>query len=508
MSDMQPTDLIHSEQELLTLTGVEDASCLADALWQYVDGVVYFFDDGIDLQPGFQHESLIYPFTLAELYEVASRLQESEVPLQAAADAPAPAPAVTLSRARVAKNAHDDFAPEAARLAEQVLGEGFRTFAPRPMTTFAWWYEDAEATKLLAVVAPTEGDKVADEVLAYALAWQHNRALTLVLSDKHSSEVVRRLPWIKGPITVLSLEGEPVAMLRPTVLANAAALKPRKVTPHTLQPGHDLWIRSLVEHPVIQGLHRHERPSYLTWHYDGLQVLRISSTRGSLSLRAGVQYSRPQPGHEIFNKVLTAPPTDDQLALILKAVTGSVEAGGSRTSQQTEHRLQSSMGSSPPPPLGLLHLDREYPGYRGPGRPGFIDFLGCDPAGNLHIVETKVGHDPKVVLQALDYGIWVQANEQHVRDLRPQWPRPDPLQAVIYLDFVLAASSKTTTAVSSYIAGQLEVLTSDVHWRVFVVQDLSAAPVVLRQVPAEKLWNPEPGVISSPGRPRRGTPLT
>ena len=203
MSDRQPTDLIRNERELLALTGVEDASFLADALWPDVDGVVSFHEDGIDLQPGFQHEGLNYPFTLRQLHELARRLEESEVPLQAAAGAPAPA--VTLSKARVAKNAHDGFADHAAQRAEKFLGRGFRTFAPRPMTTFAWWYEDHRATTLLAVVAPTEGDKAADEVLAYALAWQHDRTLILVLSDKHSTEVARRLPWITAPVVTISV---------------------------------------------------------------------------------------------------------------------------------------------------------------------------------------------------------------------------------------------------------------------------------------------------------------
>ena len=164
------------------------------------------------------------------------------------------------------------------------------------------------------------------------------------------------------------------------------------------------------------------------------------------------------------------------------------------------------MGVSPPGPLGLPFLAREYPGYRGPGRPGFIDFLGCDPVGNLHIVETKVGHDPKVVLQALDYGIWVLANEQSVRTHRPDWPRPAAPQSRIYLDFVLAAGDQST-AVNGYLAGQLEVLTDDIHWRVFVVQDLDAHPVVLTQVPAEALWAFKAGVTSQPVRPRRGTAL-
>lgn len=504
MSDTQPADLIRNEQELLALTGAVDTSFLADLLWQYVDGVVNFFDGGIDLQPGFQHESLSYPFTLEELYELALQLEESEVSLQAATGVPAPA--VTLSKARVAKNARDAFAPESAKLAEAVLGAEFRVFAPRPMTTFAWWYENSEATKLVAVVAPTEVSTVTDEVLAFALAWQHDRELILVLADKHSREVARRLPWIAGPVTVRSFEGDTVEMSRESVLANDAALKNRTTKPHTLDSTRTAWIERLLTDPSLEGLEAHARASYLSWHSRGLQVLRVTASRSGLRLEAGVQYTRPQSGHKVFNTMLTAPLTDDELALAVEAVAGSVAAGGSLTSRQTEHRLQSSMGLSPPPPLGLPFLAREYPGYRGPGRPGFIDFLGSDPAGNLHVVETKVGHDPKVVLQALDYGIWVLANEQSLRTRLPDWPRPAAPQSRIHLDFVLAASDQST-ALNSYLAGQLEVLTGDIHWRVFVVHDLDAHPVVLTQVPAGSLWEVKTGVTSQPVRPRRGTPL-
>ena len=144
--------------------------------------------------------------------------------------------------------------------------------------------------------------------------------------------------------------------------------------------------------------------------------------------------------------------SDKELALAVEAVAGSVASGGSLTSRQTEHRLQASMGMLPPSSLGLPFLAREYPGYRGPGRPGFIDFLVCDDVGNLHLIETKVGHDPKVVLQALDYGIWVRANEASVRAHHPGWPPPKAPQSEIYLDFVLAAGDQAT-AVNAYLAG-------------------------------------------------------
>ena len=161
--------------------------------------------------------------------------------------------------------------------------------------------------------------------------------------------------------------------------------------------------------------------------------------------------------------MLTTPLTDIDLALAVEAVAGSVAVGGSLTSRQTEHRLQSSIGVSPPPTLGLPSWPGSIPDT-APRSSRFHRFLGCDPAGNLHDCrETKVGHDPKVVLQALDYGIWVLANQQSVRTHRPDWPRPAAPQSRVYLDFVLAAGDQST-AVSGYLAGQLEVLTDDIDW--------------------------------------------
>lgn len=497
---MRPEELIRNEQDLLTATGLVDREDLANALWAYVDGVVHWHDEGIDLQPGFQTETLLYPFRLQDLYDVAAELERTEVPMQAAAGAP-PAPA---TKARQAKDAHSAFEPKACRLASEALGPGFRAFAPRAMTTFGWWYEDAAGRRLLAIVAPTELATVPDEVLAYALAWQQDRELILILSRDHAAEVTRRLPWIDSPVEVRTLDGGKPALDRSQVLWAAAALPVRTVIPFGLNAAHTAWIARLLADPAVQALDAHARANYLSWHYRGLQVLRVAPARGGLRVQAGVKYSRPQAGHKTFEEVIAGPLTDAQLAEVMEAVSGSVAAGGSRTTRQTEHRLQASLGASPPPSLGLPYLAREYPGYRGPGRPGYIDFLGCDPDGILHIVETKVGHDPTVVLQALDYGIWVQANEDAVRRARPDWPRPASPQRQMHLDFVLAAGD-APTAVGPYIASQLEALAQDVLWRVFVVPDLDAHPSQPALVRATDLWTHQPEVTSLPVRPPRAS---
>lgn len=115
--------------------------------------------------------------------------------------------------------------------------------------------------------------------------------------------------------------------------------------------------------------------------------------------------------------MFAAVPTPEDLDEINSEVARAVGHGGSRTSQMREHRMQATMGSQASD-LALRQLIREFPAYRGLdgsssprlGRPGYIDFLGIDSDGRFHVVETKIGHDPRVVLQALDYAIWVCAN--------------------------------------------------------------------------------------------------
>ena len=147
-----------------------------------------------------------------------------------------------------------------------------------------------------------------------------------------------------------------------------------------------------------------------------------------------------------------------------------------------EHRLQASLAATDLRPLGLSRFAREYPAWRGDGRPGFVDFLGLDRHNRLHIVETKVGTaDVKVVLQTLDYATWVAAHDSDIRAER-SWPEPTSSQDFPVLDFVLSPKPGVGGhghAVGPYLAGQLEALAGDLQRRVWTVADpLSEIPQV------------------------------
>jgi hypothetical protein len=71
-----------------------------------------------------------------------------------------------------------------------------------------------------------------------------------------------------------------------------------------------------------------------------------------------------------------------------------------------------------PDVLGLDpdRLWRELPCVRPRGQRAFIDLAGVDAAGRIHLVETKIGDDPMLVLQGLDYWIWADAHRAELAE--------------------------------------------------------------------------------------------
>lgn len=413
----------------------------------------------------------------------------------------------------------------ARRAAEHVLEADAIPFTPARMSKYAHWYEDAEHGSLVAVVTPGEKPTVADEVLAYGLAWQHNRDLLLVVPDKMVVEALARIEWLETEVRVFSFDGEQETDPRPVpssgrfaILDRLAELPARVPKQAVLKDAHESWLDGID----TAGLTAHDRGGYLSWHHEGLQVLQVAETKGGLRVRAGVQYKTPPPGREVFDKTFTTIPTPGEVAVINAKVGLAVEDGGSLTSQMREHKMQATLIGQPEV-LGLTHLWREFPAWRGltsssfspSGRPGFIDFLGVDDAGVLHVVETKIGHDPKVVLQALDYAIWVKANDEAIRArLKTQGyliptPPSEPLSAATPapMHLVLGAA-ESGPAFNSYLAGQIEALAGDCKVRIYLTAEPTAAPLALTKLPIRDMWEPSTLVAKPVVGPRWPGELT
>lgn len=406
------------------------------------------------------------------------------------------------------------FEATARKVAEEVVAGPVVEFRPQRMSKYAHWYLECSGERLIAVVNPDERPLAGDEVLAFGLAWQQDRDLVLVLPPQLQLQAQVRLPWIDTTVRLWGLD------LRSTVAAPLAALsRPEALqlmrmggrgrAPYVLPAQYDGWLDGIDR----AGLVAHSR-SCLSWHADGLQVLRVAGTKQGLALRiqAGVQYSNPALGVP-YDRTFTRPPTPSEIHEINAEIRVAV-ARGSRTSHMLEHKMQATLATQAASlDAGMVKLAREYPAFRGPmgagmagrGRPGFIDFLGVDAQGGLHVVETKIGHDAGVVLQALDYAVYVKANEAEIgRDLHlapVQGERP------VKVHLVLASKSRNK-AVNPYLAGQVEALSHDVTPVVHLVDDPAACPLALHTPSREALWQAGPQVakpVTGPRWPQRIT---
>lgn len=385
---------------------------------------------------------------------------------------------------------------KAQRAAAHILGDDPLAFRPgKAMTKYAHWFTDREDSALVAVVMPGDKPTAGDDVLAYGLAWQQDRDLLLVLPDNMTGDTRTRIAWLGTETRLWQYDGEGDPLPVPKAsrferLGHLRDLPPRETKSIVLGGEHEEWIAPID----TDDLTPHNR-SYLSWHHDGLQVLKVSKTKTGLRIQAGVQYGgqRRPPGREPFDKVFTAPPTPCELAVINAKVQLAVEDGGALNVDMGEHKMQANLQSQAED-LGLTHLWREFPAWRGTGRPGYIDFLGADDEGVLHVVETKIGHDPKVVLQALDYAVWVKANDAAIRQRlldqgfvipAPEGIDADSAAAPIHL--VLGAT-EAEKAFNGYLASQIEALAGDTRVSVYLTAKPTARPVSLTKVPRRRLW--------------------
>jgi hypothetical protein len=121
---------------------------------------------------------------------------------------------------------------------------------------------------------------------------------------------------------------------------------------------------------------------------------------------------------------------------------------------------------------------REFPVRRPGGGRGFIDLLRLDPAGVLHIIETKIGHDEMLVLQGLDYWIWAEANrEALVAEMGA------PIHSTV-IDYVIGLPGgrryrQSDKLLSPYAEQHLGVMRGDIVRHVEVIEGWQPRPATL-----------------------------
>jgi hypothetical protein len=188
-------------------------------------------------------------------------------------------PAQRVARARSL------FWPVAERLAREMIPDPVPFRPGRNLTEMAVWFTDESDGTLVVEVGSHEAIDSLDQVLAYALAWQGDRDLVLVLPETHAEQTMTRLPWIETCVRVFVYGSEllprpAIIRARAEVLSKAKTLGVRRTKEHTLGDAAEL-VEPLVkwadEHWALKEAHR---PSYLAWHCEGRQVLAVARSKG------------------------------------------------------------------------------------------------------------------------------------------------------------------------------------------------------------------------------------
>ena len=389
----------------------------------------------------------------------------------------------------------------AKHLAEEVLGEHARVFEAdrRVSATISLW-TSSDNERLAVIVGNAEKPQDVDAALAYGLAFQGDRDLHVVVPDgvlrisgvgvvPSCRATLHRVAHIATPVEVWThAETDEVIWSRPARSASPEIVPPRyevlaatrlddelKVGEHDLGDRAD-WIdalRACAEDDLE--LDYAPRWSYLAWRTQGRQVLKVKRSNAGLRVTAGTDYSAHRTDKTMATVLdLDGPPDQDHLAAIRAAIEiSAAERDKGADGENLEHLLQSRLATpTGVTQLGLVgSLEREVPATRPNQRRAYIDLLGVDARGDIHVIETKIDSDPMLAMQGLDY--WAWANE-HLSDLigllrsRGHTVSDD---ATIRLDYVIGTKADDGTPDLRYVAPQLEALDGSISWRVAIADD-------------------------------------
>jgi Restriction Endonuclease associating with ARP len=339
---------------------------------------------------------------------------------------------------------------------------------------------------LSVVVGPQENQRDVDRALAYGLAHAGDRDLHLVLPGNKAYPTLARSPWIEVPLRAWAYnDGACVEQVFPApdeVLATYTDLL--ETHRHVLQE-RAAWVQRLIAwadaDPDLQPTHR---KSYLAWQCQGMRVLKISRTKKGLRITAGIDYSKPKSEQQ--PALVEDLDGETSAALVHRVISKAATAMADRLDRSSvgyqEHLLQGLLMGRPRD-LGLVAMQREFPSYRPPRQRAYIDFLGIDAAGRIHVVETKIGNDEMLVLQGLDYWIWATAHAESLATHFGVDATP-----TVTVDYVVAEPTEGDV-IGPYTAAQAEALAGSIPWRFHEVTDWHGAepivtPLARRQAPS------------------------
>jgi hypothetical protein len=391
----------------------------------------------------------------------------TDTPALVAAGAAAPSPESSAQRRR-----------RFARLAEVLTAD--LGLPVTPYTLPGWPLPSGMAffadSSTLVVAVGESMDREVDKGLIYGLAHAGDRELVLLLPVEKACATALRCAYLDRKIRLFTHEGITTTPLpvpaRPDVLEALREI--------TLRGGeHDLgsvradWVSELEawadRHPDLAATHRQ---GYRSWQCAGRRLLELRRAGSNgITVVAGVQASKGVPDDKALLSRKLSEALDPVTFARIRAVieNGVADRLDGSDGGHAEHRLQAGLVRHYEEIGWTAAPQREFPARRPGGGIGYIDFLRLDEHDVLHIIETKIGDDEFVVLQALDYWMWATANK---RLLAKHFNVPR-LNGIV-IDVLMGEPNGqqpdlATPIISSYGPGQLEAIDGSIVWEVFRV---------------------------------------
>lgn len=378
----------------------------------------------------------------------------------------------------------------------EAVGGPTELFTPQrgALSTLFGWF--ADESRLCVVATDLSMKAVATDVgFAHALSHLGDRDLIVAFPSAGAEAVSHRLPFLEVPACCWVVSDTGVDFVEPKRPADVLALdiyRGMRGGTHEVEKGLQFIAPLLSWLAQRNGIVEDERKSYRTWHYKGRQVLTLRMAGlAEAELVAGVNYSDPTPGREPLVLRLTKEITDDELSSVRSAIARACEGRDSGADKgNAEHILQEHLRTKWKS-LGLRAAPlREVP-VRRPIGYGYIDLVGAGTDGRIHVIETKLGPFDRLVLQGLDYWIWVNANRAALAEVLEL-----PADAGIEIDYAVAEKAPGHGVIGSYTSGQAEALHGAIRWRFTTIRNWTgASPPDIQRLPLRTL------PVGSKGRP-------
>lgn len=243
------------------------------------------------------------------------------------------------------------------------------------------------------------------------------------------------------------------------------------------------WLLELGDWVESRAVERVRTDNYWSWHYRGRGVLTVAPRGGSskpptkYEVLAGVKFTGANKelyGGDTFTKVVV-PAEEQPSQAVIDEIQKQVDAAIERRRVKDddghrEHMLQGVIGDDPSL-VGMRYVRRELASGRLTSSSAtFIDFLGVDDDGGLHVIETKLGDsDVQMGVQGLDYWAWATAHrDEIVQRLRREGHDDVSAEEPITLRFVIGRK-KSGRTMHAAARATIAALHEDVPWRVQVL---------------------------------------